>query len=243
MKQMRFFIFFGVLLSTTLFSENYAANRAYYPVGYQIIERKGYTVAYDGKNRIPLWTQEHLTRENVSGKMERGSFKTDEGIYPLHRSTDDDYRGSGYSRGHMVPDADRDNSIDVLKEIYLFSNACPQKQSFNGGLWSELEDYVRDLVTDQDTPFESVDVITGPLFLPVEDGLGNRKIEYPLIGENDVAVPTHFFKVLYKHTRFETTVEVFLMPTSAHKDDNLTDYHVSIEDLERVSGLRFYHLS
>lgn len=243
MKQFKILLSLSIALFVDSFSsEEYKIDKSLYPISYPVFERKGYTLAYDGKNRIPLWAIEHLTKENVIGKMNRLTFKTDKEIYYLHQSTDADYKGSGFARGHIVPDADRDNSNDVLLETYLYSNVAPQPQNFNGsgGLWAKLENYVRDLVLKD--RYESVDVITGPLFLPKETE-GKRYIEYQLIGKHDVAVPTHFFKVLYLHKAGKSELEVYIIPVLSSSQANLSTYHRSLEELEKVSGLIFHRLN
>lgn len=39
-------------------------------------------------------------------------------------------------------------------------------------------------------------VVTGPLYLPNLVENGRKYVKYEVIGSNDVAVPTHFFKVI-----------------------------------------------
>ena len=44
--------------------------------------------------------------------------------------------------------------------------------------------------------YTDVEVISGPPFLPIE-----RYVKYQVIGKSDVAVPTHFFKVIIAHKK------------------------------------------
>lgn len=227
------------LIGTALFGTDYHPRSIPYPSSFLLLERKGYSLVYDGRNKIPLWTQEHLTKENVSGQIERRpSFREDKSIYALHRSTNEDYKYSGFQRGHMVSDADRDNTIEILKETYLYSNACPQLPGFNGGIWAKLERHVRNLVTTEG--YDSVDVITGPLFLPYEED-GKRYVKYRVIGDNDVAVPTHFFKVV--HANYDSKVDtwVYILPSEGYESNDLDDYLESLYKIEKVSGLIFNH--
>ncbi|NGX50950.1 MAG: Nuclease [Chlamydiae bacterium] len=233
---------YSFLIGAALFCSHLQLEAISYPSSFPLIERKGYSVVYDGRNKIPLWTQEHLTYENVSGKIDRRlKFKVDRDIYHLHRSNDADYAGSDYQRGHMVPDADRDNTMEILRETYLFSNACPQPGHFNGGIWARLEQFVRDLVTKDDYDYESVDVITGPLFLPQIEADGKRYVKYEVIGDNDVAVPTHFFKVIHAFQQDSVETWAYIIPSENYESSDLNDYVESLDKVEKVSGLIFNH--
>lgn len=238
MKKIRSIALFGSMLALgTLFGIENRADPNLYPIGFPLIEREGYSVVYDGRSKIPYWTIEHLTKENVSGRMASGRFIKDNDIYPLHQSTNADYAHSGFDRGHMVPDADRDNTAALRDETYLYSNACPQIHDFNDGIWGDLEEFVRNLVMNNS--YDSVDVITGPLFLPYQGEDGKRYVTYQVIGNNDVAVPTHFYKVIYGNKGTNTHQWGYILPTTAARNDSIDNYEATIEKIEKLSGLEF----
>ncbi len=74
-----------------------------YPQGFPIIERTGYTVCYDARNKVPLWVYERLTQEALAKKVDRVgfSFKEDHVLPSMQRSSNHDYEHSGFDRGHM----------------------------------------------------------------------------------------------------------------------------------------------
>jgi len=53
-----------------VFGSEYKSNTPH-PKAFPVLKREGYFLAYDGRNKIPLWTLEHLSKENVSGKESR----------------------------------------------------------------------------------------------------------------------------------------------------------------------------
>jgi hypothetical protein len=57
--------------------------------------------------------------------------------------------------------------------------------------WNKLEQYTRSKTKSHVNVF----VMTGPLYLPSRLEDGHTYIKYQVIGPNNVAVPTHFFKV------------------------------------------------
>jgi endonuclease G len=70
---------------------------------------------------------------------------------------------------------------------------CPQVgKGFNRGYWMYFESFVRDLLKQ----FDSVKVVTGPLFLPKKSPISHRHyVTYEVLGDPpNTAVPTHFFK-------------------------------------------------
>ncbi|CAB1341098.1 unnamed protein product [Coregonus sp. 'balchen'] len=58
--------------------------------------------------------------------------------------------------------------------------------------YSRLEMYCRELAKR----FDDMWLISGPLVLPEEGADGKKTVFYQFIGKDDVAVPTHFFKVI-----------------------------------------------
>jgi endonuclease G len=58
-----------------------------------------------------------------------------------------DYSGSGFDRGHMTPSADRTNTVSSNSSTFLMTNMIPQAPDNNQGVWANLENYLRTLVS------------------------------------------------------------------------------------------------
>lgn len=54
-----------------------------------------------------------------------------------------DYKGSGYSRGHLVPAGDMKWDSLAMVESFYFTNCIPQETKFNNGKWNQLEEKTR----------------------------------------------------------------------------------------------------
>ncbi|UYV66553.1 hypothetical protein LAZ67_4002055 [Cordylochernes scorpioides] len=124
-------------------------------------------IGYDTALRVPRWVLEHLTPDSLSGghfKRKGSDFFEDKSIHPYFRSTTQDYKGSGFDRGHMAAAGNHKKSSGDYKDTFILSNMAPQVgEDFNRGIWNNLEIYVRDkFVTKYDETF----VLTGTLFLP-----------------------------------------------------------------------------
>ena len=82
----------------------------------QIIQRTGYTLAYDAKNKTPQWVAWELTKEETRGNEERtNEFLPDPDVTGAKVVTYD-YSGSGYDRGHMAPEGDMKWDKQAMKE-------------------------------------------------------------------------------------------------------------------------------
>lgn len=67
-------------------------------------------------------------------------------------------------------------------------------------------------------------------------------MKYEVIGANNVAVPTHFFKVLVCETHDGALeMEAYVMPNQLINNDvPLTSFQVPPESIERAAGLLFF---
>lgn len=93
---------------------------------------------------------------------------------------------SGYSRGHQIPNADRNANPTLCHTTYYYSNMVPQNQTHNGGIWSNLENHVRSLARSVDT-------------LYVVTGVGFDDTSYTYTTDRSgmsCPVPDYFYKVV-----------------------------------------------
>lgn len=206
-----------------------------YPVIQTIypISREACNLLYNGATRTPYWVYECVSKKDLEKNCNRKKveFKEDPDIPEIVRSTLQDYKKSGFDRGHLAPSADRTYDCGVLQEVFYLSNMSPQLHSFNSGHWEKLERYVREL-TNQ---YDKVHVFSIPLYLPHEEG-DKKYVHYQVIGKNNVAVPTHFAKVIFAGDK----TFAFMLP---HEDIDskvpLEDFSVTLQDIEKASGFIF----
>ncbi|OQR79972.1 endonuclease G [Tropilaelaps mercedesae] len=205
--------------------------------------RSNYVLSYDKRNRTANWVMEHLTRENlrrVEG-VHRGNceFHDDKSVYSYFRSTNADYWRSGFDRGHLAAAANHRQSEKDMNDTFCLSNIAPQVgKGFNRDSWERLERHCRQLTMT----YKNVYVCTGPLYLPRRETDGNLYVRYQVIGDNHVAVPTHFFKVAVCETDDgEIDMEAYVMPNAVIDDDTpLEAFMVPLDTIERASGLLIF---
>ena len=203
------------------------------------------TSAFDRRTRNPAWVAEHITPASLlanNADRRHSYFVEDESIPSKFRARLEDYRRSGYDRGHQVPAADAKWSQSALDQTFLLSNMCPQVgEGFNRDYWAHFEDFCRRLTND----YPSVRIVTGPLYLPRKDPEdGKYRVSYEVIGNPpNVAVPTHFYKVIFAEdgkTGGNVSLGAFVLPNARIANDKpLKDFEVPVEAIERASGLDF----
>ena len=138
----------------------------------------------------------------------------------------DDYKKSGYDRGHMAPAADFRWSKEAMSDTFYLSNMSPQDPSFNRGIWADLEAAVRVMAYENNTVY----VVTGPV---LTDG------PYETIGENEVAVPKEYYKVILDYEEPEIKAIGFLLPNEG-TSKSLESFAVTVNEVEDKTGIDFY---
>ncbi|KAM9391793.1 endonuclease G, mitochondrial [Pholidichthys leucotaenia] len=202
--------------------------------------RESYVTSYDPRTRTASWVIERISPASLSGSSDRKlcEFKEDDSVHVFHRATNADYRGSGFDRGHMAAAANHKWSQKAMDDTFYLSNVAPQNPHLNQNTWNNLEKLCRSLTKR----YANVYVCTGPLFLPRMENDGKVYVKYQVIGQNHVAVPTHFFKVLILEQLDGRGVELrsYVMPNEAISEQvPLERFLVPIETIERASGLLF----
>jgi endonuclease G len=198
-----------------------------------VLYRKGYVLGYNPDKKIADWVSYHFTDaycvKNV-GRTE--DFRADPDLLPGQRAELEDYKGSGYDRGHLAPAADMARDAQTMSESFLLSNMAPQVGvGFNRGIWKKLEERVRGWVRQR----KNIYVFTGPIF--------SDSNHYNTIGPNHVAVPTHFYKILVSCTEAGENIDAiaFILPNQKNPDDKLPEFITSIDEIEKQTGLDFMH--
>ena len=197
--------------------------------GEQIIRHTGYTLSYNEEAEQASWVAYELTRDEVlSTNVERkDNFREDKSVRTGSASLED-YRGSGYDRGHMAPAADFRWSAEAMSDTFYLSNMSPQNSTLNRGLWADLEAIVRQMAVDN----EAVYVVTGPV-------LSEEPIE--TIGPNNVWVPQRYYKVVLDYTDPDIKAIGFVIPNESTTGD-IKSYVKTVDEVEELTGLDFFPL-
>jgi endonuclease G len=193
----------------------------------RVLENIGYVVGYSDALGDPLWAAYQVRDQQLEEPPPRpDAFVVD--LRTVARVEPSVYNRSGYDRGHMAPNyaiATRYGQ-KAQEETFRMSNICPQRHALNAGIWKELEHRI---ATNYAGRFGEVWVLAGPVFGARPERLQRR-----------VAVPEGFFMIVTDESDGRVRAEAFLFPQDTPPDASLDRYLVSIDEIERRTGLDFF---
>ncbi len=193
----------------------------------RFLDHAFFQICYDSSLKSAVWTAYELRPEHLSAPAtRRTSFRRDPSL-SAPAASNADFRGAGYSRGHLIPAADFAWSEQAFHATFYLTNVVAQNQSVNSGRWRNLEDMVRRIAASADT----VHVFTGPLF-------DSDVIEF--LAPGGVAVPTHTYKVLLAVHGNRRTMFAAIVPNAANPRQPLNYFAVTVDEVERRAGLDFF---
>ena len=192
----------------------------------QIIQRTGYTLSYDAKNKTPQWVAWELTKEETRGNEERtNEFQPDPDVIGAKVLTYD-YSHSGYDRGHMAPAGDMKWNKKAMEESFYMSNICPQDHNLNTEDWNDLEMKCREWARR----YGKVYIVCGPIY-------NGKRNEY--IGEHRVKVPDAFYKVILINKENKQRALGFLFENESGERP-LEEYLTPVDSIEKLTGMNFF---
>lgn len=135
-----------------------------------------------------------------------------------------EYRGSGYSRGHMAPAMDMRWDKTAMTQCFYMTNMCPQDTKLNNDHWRVLEEKIHRWAKRD----KRILVFTGPIMGKNPKRIGKDK--------QNIAVPDAFFKVLYAPDQRRAIA--FIYPNQPCPG-GISKYAVTVAEVERRTGLTF----
>ncbi|SNR47199.1 endonuclease G [Lutibacter agarilyticus] len=191
----------------------------------EIAHHNFYSVSYNEAFEQAEWVAYELENSHIkSANFKRPYFVEDPKISTKSASYRN-YKNSGYNKGHLCPAGDRKFSKEAFDETFLMSNVTPQTYEFNSGVWNRLEQKVRYWAKKH----RKLYVVTGGILTQNLKRIGNEK----------VAVPKYFYKIVLDYQEPEIKAVAFLMP---HKksEKGLHQFVVSIDEIEQKTGIDFF---
>ena len=200
-----------------------------YIENHEIVRHTGYTLSWNEQYLVADWVAYELTATELDTQEVSRSedFRPDESV--RKSSQLEDYKNSGYSRGHLAPAQDFKWSENAMSDTFYLTNMVPQKQdNYNAGIWLKAENATRDAARITGTVY----VVTGPV---LTDG------PFDTIGPNEVAVPKQCYKALLVIDENGGVHTIAMsIPQTAGKKESLSNYLMTVDELEALTGLDFF---
>ncbi len=191
-----------------------------------VIQHTNYSLSYSVKDRQAEWVAYRLNVEELNRSVERSDEFREDPKLRQGAVSGNDYRRSGYDRGHLAPAADMGFSEVAMKESFYMSNISPQKKDFNRGIWKKMEEQVRNWVRKHGNLY----IVTGGVLTQPMGTIGEK---------NKITVPKYFYKVLLDLE--EPGVKaIALLFTNERSDAPLSNFVVTIDSVEALTGIDFF---
>jgi endonuclease G len=185
-----------------------------------------FAILHSGDSKTAVYVAQKLNRASVADADEKrkDKFFADARLPAAERATLEDYKHSGWSRGHMAPAGDMP-TVQAMAQSFSLANMVPQAAKHNGGAWAKtVEQATRKYAARASG---NVYVITGPVFEPSIE-------QSPSIGPGQVRVPKYLFKLVYDETSNRAWAHWHLNDDATHGTRP-----ISYADLVKRTGITF----
>lgn len=184
-----------------------------------------FAILHSGQSKTPIYVAEKLNKAAVEDADEKrtNKFFADARLRAAERATLDDYKGSGYDRGHMPPAGDMPTA-QAMAQSFSLANMVPQAPEHNRGIWAKSVEAAVRKYAQRATG--DVFVITGPVYQP-------SIAESPVIG-NGVRVPKYLFKLVYDKDQNKAWAYY-----QENGDKTVMTPPISYNELVKITGIEF----
>jgi DNA/RNA endonuclease G (NUC1) len=206
-----------------------------------------YALSYNRDKGTPNWVSWHLEPAWYGSLARVDTFRPDPAVpSDWYRVQAFDFSGSGFDRGHMTPNADRDNQnrVPINQETYLMSNMLPQSPDNNQGPWAELEGALR-AIADQGNELY---IVSGPLGV---GGSGANGGNTTTLANGHVTVPASTWKValiipkadsddISRVTCSSRALAVLMPNVQGIRNNSWQTYLTTVDNIEQQTGYDFF---
>jgi DNA/RNA endonuclease G (NUC1) len=214
-----------------------------------LMSKPQYALSYNRDLGRPNWVSWHLTNawipSNHPARVD--TFRPDPAVPPdWYRVQSFDFSGSGFDRGHMSPNADREDSVPDNQGTFLMSNMVAQSPDNNQGPWADFENYLRTLV--RSAPANEIYIVSGPAGT---GGTGSNGAATTVAGGH-VTVPASTWKValvlpdnnseddISRVNCSTTTIAVIMPNVQGIKPNPWATYLTTVNAVEALTGYHFF---
>jgi endonuclease G len=217
-------------------NESFAACRHFFAAGklpvlvprptHRALCYDAFAILHSGESKTAVYVAEKLNRASVADADETrtNKFYADARLRSAERATLDDYKASGFDRGHLAPAGDMPTA-QAMAQSFSLANMVPQAPEHNRGAWAKSVEMATRKYAGRASG--DVYVITGPVFEP-------SIAQSPSIGPGHVRVPKYLFKLVYDEDQNRAWAHW-------HLNDNSTraSKPISYGELVRRTGIEF----
>ena len=211
-----------------------------------LMEKPTYATSYNRDKGTPNWVSWHLDSSWYGSLARVDTFRPDPAVPPdWYRVQAFDYSLSGFDRGHMTPNADRDNEnrVPINQETYLMANMVPQAPDNNQGPWANLENDLRSIVAAGDMELY---IVSGPAGV---GGTGSNGFATSVAGGH-VTVPAYTWKAVLvlpkgdgdvsRVTASTRTIAVIMPNVQGIRNNDWHSYLTTVDAVESLCACNLF---
>ena len=211
-----------------------------------LMEKPEFALSYNREKGTPNWVSWHLSDEWTGTLVRNDTFRPDPAVPPdWYRVQATDFFSTGFDRGHMTPNADRDKetSIPINQATFLMSNMVPQAPDNNQGPWAALENDLRNIYM----PGNEIYIVSGPAGI---GGTGSNGFA-TTVANGHVTVPASTWKVALVIpkgsgdnglgvTASARTIAVIMPNVQGIRNNDWHTYLTTVDAVEALTGYDFF---
>jgi len=192
-----------------------------------VLDRGEFSVGWSPSLGHSVWAAYHIPREARFDSGKRPSFRKDPDVPNSPAAAA--YGQTGYDRGHLVPNHAIESRFgpDVQRKTFYTTNIAPQSPALNRGPWRAVEHMASDLWTAR---YGELWVVVGTVSKPRGE-TGER------LAGTTIDVPEAFWMVIVAQDADGVRALAVVLPQTVGWNDFPVHGIVSIDDVERLSGL------
>ena len=195
---------------------------------------RNYTFGWSQNDLVALWVAYPLCSTYTNKTVSRTNAWAYDPLLGSQKSAAPfgGYAGD-YARGHQLPSADRLCCYEANAQTFYGTNMTPQLNEHNEGIWSNLENFVRNVANTSDTTY----VVTGCVVK------GSTKFTKDSDGKK-LTVPVGYYKVLLRYSKSSTistwAAMAFYTEHKNYTNTSLSSLAMSVDALEEKLGMDFF---
>lgn len=195
---------------------------------------RNYSFAWSQKDLVSVWLAYPLCKTYTNKTLNRtDAWNYDPILGPEFSSAPFSGYAGDYARGHQVPSADRLCCREANEQTFYGTNIAPQLNEHNEGIWSNLENRIRDIANASDTTY----VVTGCVVK------GSNELTTDSAGKT-MTVPVAFYKAVLRYEKNASvnvwTAAGFYTEHKKYSNNDLKAVAMSIDQLEEMTGYDFF---
>lgn len=197
-----------------------------------------FSLEYDLDKKHARWVAFKFYNTTGQTNVDRSDepFAPDPLVDASHQRVQADFGRKGYDRGHLCASADRLYAQAANEQTFYYTNMSPQKNSFNTGIWRDLEAVVQ--------TWGRSNAFRDTLYVVKGASIDRKEHIWTYIdGDKTKPVPKYYFMALLnkKGERFKGIAFWLDQSKSYGNKEKLSTYAVTIDRLEELTGIDFFH--